>query len=203
MRMRCTTARKIMVASLDGAARDDERDRLVEHLAGCAACRHEQEQTRRLALAMGGLAAETEVPGSVEDALMRRLRRLEGDGPTVAERLRGWLPAPVLVAAAAVALALVVLDVSERPGGAGPGAIALPRAVVPAPARLASAGPPAGGAMQLATAESVEPPVDPPADLRASLPLLLDMSILRNMEKLENFDRIEALTLADDGGSNG
>lgn len=201
--MRCTTVRRMMIEMPDA-----ERPELAAHLAVCEGCRREQAKIRRLVLALEGLGGEAPAPAALEAAVLRRVRSAGGAEPSWAARLRAWTSTPMLAAGAAVAALLIVVLASERGGPpARPEVVARPRAVE-MPVRVADAGteraaPTAavgGGenAVPIRVAsEAAAPPAEPPADLAASLPMLLDLPILRNMEKLENYDRIEALSLVD------
>lgn len=205
--MQCTTARTMMISSLDDrTASELERRALAAHLDACAACRAEHERTHRLARALAELAPEVPVPPALEGEVLRRVRGLDGDVVTWAERLRAWLPAPVL-AAGAVATILFVVVGDRDPMGEAPEPLARPRAIETPPTRVATAtmrpdrAAPADTNGPVRTAQhdgDEQPPTDPPAELAATLPLLLDLPILRNMEKLENYESIEDLTRVDE-----
>lgn len=196
--MRCTTARKMITTTPDRAAPAAERERLARHLATCEPCRLESVQIGRLAEALEGLGGEAAVPAGLEDAVLRRIRTLEPEGPGWGERVRAWLGAPVL-AVGVVGAVLLVAFLARDPGTGpdAPGPLARVEPVPPAgdaPVRVASA--PAGAAADPAETVPVgaEPrrPAPPP-EMLAELPMLLDLPILRNMEKLEHFDSITAL----------
>ena len=106
--MRCTTARTIMVSQLDGEASGAEKERLERHLEDCGACRLERASLGRLGLALEVLRTPVAVPPTLEDDLVRRVRMLaDEESPSWGERLRSWLPGPML-AAVAVAILVVV-----------------------------------------------------------------------------------------------
>jgi hypothetical protein len=63
----------------------------------------------------------------------------------------------------------------------------------------APAGPgPNAAPVRVASDAGAAPPSEPPAELAKSIPLLLDLPILRNMEKLEHYDSIATLASDDD-----
>lgn len=212
--MRCTTARKAMIHGLGEVVGDTGRRALAEHLEHCAACRAERRQTDRLLAALGELRGDASVSAAFEQAVMRRVRTSDDERASPWERMRQWLPMPVLAAGVAAVLILFVSDPGRRAVAPEPVATKTSPSVAAAPpTRVATARPtrtttvvaqrePAPASGRSARGEAPAP-IEPPAELADSLPLLLDLPILRNMEKLENYERIEAVTLVDDQGANG
>jgi len=127
------------------------------------------------------------------------------------------LPIPILAAAAAAVLVVVGLRTEQPSGIPAPVAESAPVRVATAPVRR-DPGPARGETAPVASDGSAAPttrrlpedrvvaeaaPGRPPDEMLAELPLLLDLPILRNMEKLEHYDSIEALTAIDDEESSG
>lgn len=191
--MRCERAQQWMTAAVDGELSPRRRRALDRHLAGCEACRYELVTTERMLAAVAALPGEAEVPAHVEQATLRRVRLLAAE-EAEGTRARGWwqgLRLPAFVVATAAVLALAVGIVRE----AGP-----PTSGNGAPEQVAGAPATAGA---VAEAESVDrmvataPPSEPPAELAARPDLFVELPILRNLEKLQNFEAIETTTLDD------
>jgi hypothetical protein len=95
---------------VDGSLSPDERGRVEEHLAGCAACREELEALRGLLDSAAGLAREIEPGHDLWPSIEGRLARAE---PAVARggwRSQAW----VGLAAAAALVAAVTIQVSRQ-----------------------------------------------------------------------------------------
>jgi anti-sigma factor RsiW len=194
-----------MAAAVDGELSPRRRRALDRHLAGCASCRQELVSTELMLGAVATLPAEAEVPARLEQATLRRVRLLAAEE---AETRPGWwkvvrLPAFVITSMAVLALAVGIVLENGTPGRHAGGR--------PAPDEVASAP---AEAPAVATAEQAPvgaPLKEPPAELAARPDLFVEMPILRNLEKLQNFEAIQMTTLDDaptpgaDGaeGSNG
>jgi anti-sigma factor RsiW len=99
-----------LTALVDGALAHDDRDRVLAHLAGCAACRAEVEVQRRLKARLSVLRAATPEPSA---QLLDRLRGLAVSGVEPAR------PSPGRPAGVPVGLA-GASPVSRRPGDSRP-----------------------------------------------------------------------------------
>ncbi|MBN1918141.1 MAG: zf-HC2 domain-containing protein [Verrucomicrobia bacterium] len=86
--MNCQQSRERLHDYLDEALEAAERAQVSEHLTGCAACRREIEELRKVAALVGSLD-ELPVPGGFLHSVRARI-----DRPTVWERLRGLLVTP-------------------------------------------------------------------------------------------------------------
>lgn len=200
--MRCRGARRVLLAALDGEITAAEREALNAHLGACAACRADADETARLHRVLRALPQGTEVPSHLEQAALRRVR-----GVLVAEaeardrfrtgRLWWWLGAPV-----AVTIALVVTWRS-LPGGEPsqrteivamqPATPMRGRVDEPTPARQDQH--PSGPAV--ASDATRHEDGEPPPQVAKALDLYLDLPLLENLEKLENFDTIRTVDVSD------
>jgi anti-sigma factor RsiW len=189
-----------MTAAIDGELAARRRQALDRHVAGCTGCRREWALTERLLAALGTVAAEAAVPARLEQATIRQVREIAAVGARGGRT--GWAssllaPLPLAGAAAVAMLATGVLWFGESmPGSAvAPARSARPAEPTHKVARADGPRRPTGGAQM---AETVPPP-EPPAELAASPELFMELQILRNMEKLRNFEAILTTTL--DGGT--
>lgn len=130
----CEAVRELISAELDGEVTAAERQVLQLHLAGCAACRAEQDALRRVKQALAALPA----PALPRDLVVDINRAIDGD-ELAARRAprRPWRLAGQLAAAAAVLLII---------GSLAP--VFLSRGLSPAPDR--DAAPPVPDAVPLA-----------------------------------------------------
>lgn len=193
--MRCERAQQWMTAAIDGELSPRRRRALDRHLAGCESCGRELVATERMLAAVAALPMETEVPARVEQDTLRRVRVLAA-AESEASRWHGWrafrLPAFALASAMALALAVGVMRESGGPPvGMDPATPVGRVAVAPAP----SAVPPAAESPEDLVASA--PPAEPPGELAARPDLFVELPILRNLEKLENFDAIYTTTVED------
>jgi len=192
--MRCGRAQQWMAAAVDGELSSRRRHTLDRHLAGCASCQQEMVSTERMLSAVAALPAEVEVPARLEQATLRRVRLLAAEE---AERRPSWWQAvrlPMFAVATMAVLALAVGIVRET--GAPTGRkIDAQTAKSPAPE---PATPEVVAQQEQAPAPAAVPAADPPAELALRPDLFVDMPILRNMEKLRNFDAIQTTTVEDD-----
>jgi anti-sigma factor RsiW len=204
MIMRCRGARRSLLAALDGELGTAEREALNTHLSGCEACRTAADETARLHRALAGMAQVADPPVSLESATLRRVRGVLGEEAHARAGFGGgglwwWVAAPLAATLAGV------LVWRSHPGGApsGPALVEVPP-MIAAEQRLAAgeapnrrteqAGSrPVGGTVR---DESPEAPVPPPRVAEA-LDLFLEMPILENMEKLENFDAIRTVDVGE------
>ncbi len=194
--MRCQRARKWMTAAVDGELSPRRRRALDGHLAACAACRRELAVTERMLTALEGLPMEAAVSPRLEQATLRRVRLAAADEAerAPASRWRRWLPLPAFALATAAVLVLAIGIV--RRTGEVPGA----PAVRPAPkgdARGVAQAPPSLLRPPRRIAKG-PPPAEPPAKLAEAPDLFVDMSIIRNLEKLTHFEAIQTTTLDDE-----
>lgn len=194
--MRCRTAQQTSIAATDRPPAPRVRRALERHLARCEACRADAAGTNRLLEALAGLSFEREVPARVEQSVLRRVRILAGEEAERAPRLFGTGAWPRRLVPAFVAAGTVGLAVMLGPGGdrvEPPAADVVAVAVAKAPV--------ARDAPRVAAAEANAPaptPADPPPVLVEQAELFVDLRILTNLDKLENFDSI-ATTKLDDG----
>jgi anti-sigma factor RsiW len=202
--MRCGNAQELMTATVDDELSPRQRRALEAHLAECAACRDELATTEQVLAAVAALPVEAEVPVSLEQETLRRVRIAAAEE---AERLaapRWWwrLRVPAVAATALAALLLVIVGPDEMEQKATPDAppavaakskeTKVVRERTEAPTR-AIAGAPAPA--PAAVAEAPDTPPNLPTALTERPDLFMDLPILRNLEKLENFEQIETTTL--------
>jgi anti-sigma factor RsiW len=200
-----------MATAIDGDISAADREALERHVEACATCRRELAATQALFAALDELPREREVPLALEAATLRRVRMTAADeAEAAARRWWGWLPVPLLAAAGASAVALVIAtrpgDVADSPSGPAPAAEPPRIARAPAPPAPTAAergrgapepGRDVAGPAELATAAT--PPAEPPPDLAAAPELFMNLPIIRNMEKLEHFEAISMVQLQPNG----
>jgi anti-sigma factor RsiW len=184
---------------MDGALSGAERAAVEAHLRDCAACRAEAAAMRRMRAALSTAPQTAPVPPGLEQATLRRVRAaLVGDEDGMGGRawMRGvwWMSAPL---AATVVLALVwrfdpgtTPPAEELVHGAPSMHPGTPQAT--AVARVNEAR---GAGEQVASA-SAERPGAPPPQLAETLDLYLDLPLLENLEKLQNFEAIRTVDLS-------
>jgi hypothetical protein len=194
--MRCQRAQKWMAAAVDGELSPRRRRALDDHLAVCAACGCELAVTERMLTALEGLPMEAAVSPSLEQATLRRVRLAAADEAerAPARRWTRWLPLPAfaLATAAVLALAIGIVQRTDRV----PSAPAVGPASGTDTKRGASAPPaPLRPPRRIAM---VPPPAEPPAKLAEAPDLFMDMPIIRNLDKLKNFEAIQTTTLDDE-----
>ena len=192
--MRCQRAQKWMTAAVDGELAPRRRRALDAHLAACAACRRELAVTERMLTALEGLPMEAAVSARLEQATLRRVRLAAADEAerAPASRWTRWLPLPAFALATAAVLVLAI-GIVRRTGGV-PGA----PAVRPAPkldARGVAQAPPS---LLRPPRRFAKLPTEPPAKLAEAPDLFVDMSIIRNLDKLTHFEAIQTTTLDDE-----
>ncbi len=218
--MRCGRAQQWMTAAVDAELDGWRRRALDRHLARCEACRAELRRSERLDELLGRLPSETSVSAKLEQDTLRRVRiaAAEDAERPVTPAWRSWIGITVPAVAAAAVLAVAV-GVSRTPPAAtaGPERTApVPVAAAPAaPARVAKTAPKAPPAADVPAHEpavvaeaprQIDPsrrpelPSEPPPELAAAPDLFMEMNILKNMEKLQNYDAIETTTLHDPAG---
>jgi len=189
--MRCQRARKSMTAAVDGELSPRRRRALDGHLAACAACRRELAVTERMLTALEGLPMEAAVSARLEQATLRRVRLAAADEAerAPASRWTRWLPLPAFALATAAVLVLAIGIV--RRTGEVPGAPAVrPAPKVDARDAAQALRPPRRIAKAL--------PAEPPAKLAEAPDLFVDMSIIRNLDKMTHFEAIQTTTLDDE-----
>ena len=174
--MRCQRARKWMTAAVDGELSPRRRRALDGHLAACAACRRELAVTERMLTALEGLPMEAAVSARLEQATLRRVRLAAADEAerAPASRWTRWLPLPAFALATAAVLVLAI-GIVRRTGVAQ-----APPSLLRPPRRFAKL------------------PAEPPAKLAEAPDLFVDMSIIRNLDKLTHFEAIQTTTLDDE-----
>jgi len=192
--MRCQRARKWMTAAVDGELSPRRRRALDGHVAVCAACRRELGVTERMLAALEGLPTAAPVSASLEQATLRRVRlAAAGEGERApASRWTRWLPLPAFALATAAVLVLAI-GIVRRTGGVPGGP-----AVRPAPkldARGVAQAPPS---LLRPPRRFAKLPAEPPAKLAEAPDLFVDMSIIRNLDKLTHFEAIQTTTLDDE-----
>ena len=191
--MRCRTVRRSLLAARDGELAPVEREALDAHLGACEACRALAGETARLHRALAAMPQRADVAPGLAEATLRRVRaEMPEDAP--ARGAWWWMAAPL-----AAGLAGVVMwhtwptAVAPPQQGATVSRKAEPAAT--APKQVASKAAPAPAARG-----AVDAP-EPPPQIAQSLDLYLDMPILENMEKLQNFDAIRTVDTSE--GENG
>ena len=151
-----------LIPYLDGRLSAAERARLDQHLAGCAACRAQLDETRAL---MGVLEEWKAVePSAGFDAALRA--RMEAEK----SRSAGWFALRPAYAAAAVFALLLVVGLSLVQWGSSPS--------VPPSATLEPSPP-----VQVA-----QTPAAPASGEEGDLTVLDNRVLLENYELLEEFD---------------
>jgi hypothetical protein len=187
--MRCRTARRSLLAARDGELAPVEREALDAHLSVCEACHALAGETARLHRALAAMPQRADVPPGLAEATLRRVRaEMADDAP--ARGAWWWMAAPLAAGLAGVAMwhtwptTVVAPSPSATASLSGESAAAAPK-------RLASKpmpAPSASGAADTAT---------PPPQVADALDLFLDMPILENMEKLQNYDAIRTVDVGD------
>ena len=181
--MRCGRAQALMVTAADGELEPRGRHALERHVTDCPACRDELARTERLLGALARLPMEAPVRDGLEQATIRRVRRLaaeesEGAGPRWWHR---WLSLPVFAVASVAALVLAI-------------GLATQTSDLPVP--------PVGGhavpktSVRIARREVRRS--EPPPALAQAPDLYMSLPILKNLEKLELFEAIQTTTLDDE-----
>jgi anti-sigma factor RsiW len=193
---------------MDGEITAAERQALDAHMSGCETCRAEGGETARLHRALGALREAPAVPAGLEQATLRRVRAVlaaETEDAGTGPRRSGWWMATPLAAA----LAGIVVWQALPIGGAPPpheGAAVQP---APVPGRVAAAGarartaPPAPRTPAAAAAGVQDDDAPPPPQVAVALDHFLEMPILENMEKLQNFDSIRTVDVGEGGRTAG
>ncbi len=200
--MRCGRARSLIAAAVDGEVVARRRRAFDRHLADCAGCRRELEETRRVLALVADLPDHADVPPALEQETLRRVRRLAAEErERSGTRARPWwavlgVPAVAIATTAVVMLAVGVWRTGSAPDGIGA-----------APSRTAANSHAAAPSRAVARRETPTrlakvAPAEPPPELAADPDLFVDLPILRNMDKLQHFDAIRTTTL-DDDQSNG
>ena len=187
--MGCRTARRSLLAARDGELAAAEREALDAHLGDCQACRALAEETTRLHRALAAIPQSAALPPGLAEATLRRVRAELADEAPV----RGawwWMAAPL-----AAGLAGVVI------WHTWPSTLAPPPPVAPAnrPAEPAARAPERLASKPVtapAPATVVDAPAPPP-QVAEALDLYLDMPILENLEKLQNYDAIRTVDVGD------
>lgn len=208
--MRCRGTRRMLLAALDGEITVAEREALDAHLSGCETCRAAAGETARLHHALRALPGAVAVPAGLEQATLRRVRAVLVDedaapGVGFGTRWSGWWMATPLAAALAGVIIWRVLPGGDAPG---PSEVAALRPV-PTSERVAAALPPAEPVAPAARVAAPAAPsaqgdvAAPPPQVAEALDLFLEMPILENMEKLQNFDSIRTVDGGEDGPAKG
>jgi anti-sigma factor RsiW len=177
-----------MLAVLDGEAAAVERYNLEEHLRGCATCRAEATELRRLHEALAALPQASTVPVGLESASMRGVRAAratEKDDRSWVSALGGWWWSAVPLAAT---LALVV---SSR-------LLVGPDAEQPVEVALTTSSAVSDKPSAPVAKAASEATVIPPTPVAETPVLFLDMPLLENMEKLQNFETIRTVDVGTD-----
>lgn len=195
--MRCGRAQTLMTAAVDRELTARRSRAFDRHLERCPVCRRELTTTQAMLGAVAGLPTEASVSDALAQATLRRVRQLAAEEDEATAEGRWWtrfrVPSVALATAAVIALAFGIFR-SEAPGpGVAPTAKPADGRVarVPkAPTEEAPATQPRAKAIVVA-----EVPAEPPAELASSPDLFMTLPILRNLEKLENFEAIHTTTV--------
>jgi len=185
-----------MLAALDGELGTAEHQALNAHLNGCEPCRTAADEIARLHRALTAMPRAADLPAGLKVATLRRVQGVlatEGRARARFEAGRWWWVAAPLAATLAG-----VLLWRSLPGGPPSGSH-----LVAAKHSSAPVSPPA--AEQIASRAATAPGRDsspdapsPPPQVAEALDLFLEMPILENMEKLQNFDAIRTVDLGED-----
>ena len=174
--MWCRTARRWGVAAADAQLSPRRQQALDRHLEGCEACRQEQVEIERVLRAVDHFAqaTPTAVPPRLERAVLSQVRARAQEA-TAADRRAAWprrmVPAVASGVVGVAALWLVGSD-AGRSGTEPP-----------------NAQPPARRPDRVARSKPSVPPTPPPA-LLSDPELFVDLTLLRNLDKLQHFDAI-------------
>jgi anti-sigma factor RsiW len=182
-----------MAAAVDNELSPRQRRALDRHVASCASCQRELAATERMLASVAALPMEATVSARLEQDTLRRVRIVASDEAEAGERSSWWrsIRVPVMALASAAVLALAIgitresteVRAPER-ADQSPQARSVPAPAAPAPeARVASRPVPS------------PPPEELPPALAARPDLFVELPILRNLEKLENFEAIRTTTL--------
>ena len=195
-----------LVAYVDGELLGSERARFDDHVATCLTCRREAERLTKLRALVSGLP-RIEPSAEFEAHMWRRMAREMPGGQRRSRRDAWRWAAPVLAAAAVVALALYgVLKPSglHAPGMAGAG-----REVATAPAvrdeRIArkqevdTGAEGSGERTEVASADNPAPE-DLPPELVEHPELFLRFPVVRRLQKLEHFEEVRQRGDSDPAG---
>ena len=191
--MRCRTARRSLLAARDGELAPVVREALDAHLSACEACRALAGETARLHRALAAMPQRADVPPGLAEATLRRVHAEMADD--AAPRGAWWWMAAPLAAGLAGVVMWHTWPTPIAPPQQEPTASQKVEPAVIAPKQVASkaaAEPAASGATDAA---------ELPPQVAQSLDLYLDMPILENMEKLQNYDAIRTVDVGE--GENG
>lgn len=201
--MRCRGARRKLLAALDGELDTAEREALEAHLSRCEPCRGVAGETTRLHRALAGMPQAADLPVDMEQATLRRVRGVLAEEAQA--RFGGgggrwwWVAAPL-----AATLAGVVVWRSLPGGPPSSREVVVAEPPPPSVGRLAArevpdrrtdpirAHPGAGADRD----EPLDAPAPPP-QVAEAIDLFLEMPLLENMEKLQNFDAIRTVELGE------
>src|SRR5262245_40761010 len=182
----CNTLRKWMPAALDGELDARQQARLDEHVATCATCSGEMEQTARLLSMVSSLGAEREVPARVEYATLRAIRQLPADDGL--PWWRAWLGWPMPALAALAVVTVVAIRVLQAPP------VVYERALGKDRPSVAVARAPQHERRRLVASR----PTQPLPALEQAPDVFAELEMLRNLEKMRHFDAIQTTTLDDE-----
>jgi hypothetical protein len=188
--MRCRTAHTALIAARDGELGARRRRALDRHLARCGACRAEQVAVDGVLAVLDRLPLDADVPTRLEHDVMRRVRALatESDvrGTTVSRWLRALTP-PLAVGAVIAGAILGVRGTIDRTPTVQP---ATPVVVA---TRTERTGPARTEGTSAGRRVKTRIPDEPPPELASRPELFVDLSMLRDMEKLQHFDTIATM----------
>ncbi len=212
--MRCGRVRGLLVPYLDGQL-NPRRHRAVErHVDGCGDCAEDARLIRRL-YGLLDAPALPRVPPQLEARLMERIRTSEAEAPP--ERAWWWavpvtLAAGIAGLAAGVALERVLLSQPPVVRRGPEQVLVSPQASVDTGAAIAAVAADPETLASLPASPVGTPDTDPfpehsaqpretlaagptdalPGHLRDALNLFVDYPIIRNLEKFEHYETIEA-----------
>jgi anti-sigma factor RsiW len=194
MVMGCRGARRKVLAALDEELSTGEREALNAHLRGCESCRTAADEIARLHRALAAIPQAGDLPPGLEAATLRRVRGVlapEGRGRAGFEAgLWWWVTAPLAATLAGVFVW------RSLPGGPPSGSHPVPEQ--PASVVRPAAEPSAPRTVAAGGRDSSPDTAAPPPQVADALDLFLEMPILENMEKLQNFDAIRTVDLGED-----
>jgi len=198
-----------LVAYVDGELLGSERARFDDHVATCLTCRREAERLTKLRALVNGLP-RIEPSAEFEAHMWRRMARETSGGQRRSRRDAWRWAAPVLAAAAVVAL--VLYGVLKPSGLHAPGTPRTGREVATAPAAPAvreqvakqeevDTGAEGGGGERTDVASADNPaPEDLPPELVEHPELFLRFPVVRRLQKLEHFEEVRQRGDSDPAG---
>jgi anti-sigma factor RsiW len=212
--MWCRNVQRELAPYLDGRLDPKRESAVAAHLKGCRRCAVASEELRQLN-ALLDRQPETELPAQFEANVLRRIRTADAEAQSVAES-RGWIW-PLTAAACTAGLAMYLgwdaflgdsrmedprrVALAPRPDQAPKAPVAVPGT---APPVIANAGVDQGGeapeeeqraaekTLQAEGLQRAEDLLGEPPELLDQLDLFVDLPIIEDLERLENYESIWA-----------